>query len=83
MREIRLSKGEEEYRTFRIGERVQNRPECNSMYAGQYGHITYIDTSHNHVSLSVNYGNKRRESHPSWVLIQIIPDTLPEDLFTL
>ena len=84
MKHLTLEKNQTEYRTFRIGEKVQNRPDCNSRFKGQYGHITYIDeTSYSHTSLSVNYGNKRKETHPSWVLIQTIPDHLPEELFTL
>jgi len=78
-----LDKETKEYRTFRIGEKVLNRPDCNSMYRGRYGEITYLEDKYGHLSVSVRYSPSEKETHPSWVIIQFEDDSFPEELFTL
>ena len=71
-----------ETRVFTVGQRIHNRSDSRSMYAGMYGIITHVEKSRFVTNISVDYGDGLTERHPSRV-VEHVKNDLPEDLFIL
>lgn len=73
-----------EDRTFFVGDRVLNDPKSNSMYKGRIGVVTNVRVfGSGAMSVSVQYSERERETHPAYIL-EILPrEHFDEGLFEI